>query len=77
MKANTWTWLGLLALSVLSFLIDGKTATGLILIAAGVKTTLVGWQFMDLRSAHPIWKLGFLALVLGELGLVGVLISLR
>lgn len=39
------------------------SATGFILVAAGVKAGLIAWPFMDLRSAHPVWKLDFFALL--------------
>lgn len=74
MKPNTWTWLLLLTLTVVSYCIDGRSAAGLILIAAGVKATMVGWQFMELRSAHPIWRLALAAVLTGVLALVYLLV---
>lgn len=73
MRANTCIWAVLLALSVLSFSLSGPTAAALILSAAGVKSALVGWQFMELRTAHVVWRLGLLTLLAGVLGLVWLL----
>jgi hypothetical protein len=74
MKVNTCIWAVLLALSVLSFSLSGPTAAALILSAAGVKSALVGWQFMELRTAHFVWRLGLFALLAGMLGLVWLLV---
>ena len=78
MKANTWIWTALLLLSASSFSVsesaDKNMAATLILGAAGLKSGLVGWQFMELRSAHLVWKLAFFALLAGVLGLVYLLV---
>jgi ABC-type Co2+ transport system permease subunit len=73
MRANTCIWAVLLVLSVLSFSMSGATAAALILSTAGVKSALVGWQFMELRRAHVVWRLGLFALLAGVLGLVWLL----
>lgn len=81
MKANTWTWAALLVLSVLGFLVSetapGMTAAAFILGTAGVKSGLVGWRFMELRSAHLVWKLALFALLAAVLGLVFLLMRLQ
>ena len=77
MKTNTWIWIALVLLSASSFWLSGTpqgaTVAITILGAAGVKATLVGWQFMELRSAHLAWKLGFPLLLVGTLGLICLL----
>ena len=77
MNTNTWIWAALLLLSASSFSVSGTTqgavATATILGAAGVKAALVGWQFMELRSAHLAWKLALPVLLVGTLGLICLL----
>ena len=73
MKTNTWVWVALLLLSAFSFSIGGRTAIGLVLVAAGLKSALVGRQFMELRSAHLVWTLELFALLTFVLGLVYLL----
>lgn len=77
MKSNTWIWIALMLLSASSFSVSGTargiTAALIILGAAGVKAGLVGWQFMELRSAHLAWKLAFPILLVGTLGLICLL----
>lgn len=77
MKAHTWTWAALLLLTVLGFFVSetghGATAAAFILGAAGVKSGLVGWQFMEMRSAHLVWRLALFSLLTGILGLVFLL----
>jgi hypothetical protein len=78
MKLNTGIWIALLLLSTLSFsaseTIRAGTLTIFILAAAGVKAALVGWQFMELRSAHLMWRVATFTLLAGVLGLVGTLV---
>jgi hypothetical protein len=80
MKANTWTWAALLLLTVSGFSASetahGTTAAAFILGAAGLKSGLVGWRFMELRSAHVVWKLALFALLSGVLALVLLLVRL-
>ena len=74
MKANTMTWAILVLLSAVSFSIAGASASAPILAAAGVKAAFVGWQFMELRTAHRAWAaalLTFLAALLGLIHLLG------
>lgn len=78
MKANTWTWAALLLLSVSNFSASeaahGNVAAALILSTAGLKAGLVGWQFMELRSAHVVWRLALFGLLAIVLGLVYLLV---
>lgn len=66
-RASTLTWLALIALTLTSFALSetsGVRAAVLpILLAAMVKASLVAFQFMELRSAHPVWKAAFSALL--------------
>ena len=73
MKANTIIWILLVALSATSFSIAGGSATVAILIAAGVKSTLVGWQFMELYAAHPIWRAALATFLVGLLAIIYLL----
>ena len=78
MNTNGLTWLLLVALSAGSFRAaeSGTSASAgrvvlFLVLAAALKSLLVGWQFMELRTAHPLWRAGF-ALLLG-----GYMISVR
>lgn len=66
-RTSTLIWIALVALTLTSFaLSEGSSARGAavpILIVAGVKASLVGFGFMELRSAHPAWKAAFASLV--------------
>ena len=75
MKTNSWIWIALILLSASSFSVSGKgtMATVIILGAAGVKAGLVGWRFMELRTAHVAWKLAFPILLFGTVGLLCLL----
>jgi len=77
MKANAWAWAAQLLLTVSGFSVSesahGTTAAAFILGAAGLKSGLVGWQFMELRCAHLVWKLALFALLSGVLALIFLL----
>jgi hypothetical protein len=77
MKANTWSWAVLLLLTAVSFSASDhvRSAAALILGVAGVKAALVGWQYMELHSAHPMWKAALGVILAGILGVVGVIIT--
>jgi len=74
MKTNTVCWLFLILLTitgvVASDAVHGPGAAGIILVAALGKTILVGWRFMELHTAHPLWKGAFLLLMSGLMGLL-------
>lgn len=74
MKTNTLCWLFLILLTitgvVVSDAVHGPRAAGIILLAALAKTVLVGWRFMELHSAHRIWRTGFVLLITTLLGLL-------
>lgn len=74
MKATTWSWAGLLVLTACSFAVSesapARSAASFILSMAGLKATLVAWQFMELRCAHRAWQVAFFGLLGGVLGLV-------
>ena len=75
MNANSLTLIVLVALSTASYVISGGgSATVIIFVAAWVKAALVGWQFMELRSAHPVWKWALGCLLTAILG-IGYLVS--
>ena len=67
MKANGICWVFLILLTLAGVMIsnvDQSSKTGvLIMSAALIKSTLVGWRFMELHSAHALWKVGFVAMV--------------
>lgn|GEM_PF-720345 len=62
-RASTLTWLALVTLTLTSFALSetsgARAAVLPILLAAMVKASLVAFQFMELRSAHPVWKAAF------------------
>ena len=72
------TWLTLVALTVASFAVSetsgSRAAVAAILLVAGGKALLVGFEFMELRSAHAVWKVAFASLVTL---IVGVLWAMR
>ncbi len=74
MKTNTLCWLLLILLTITGVIVSdtarGPGAAGIILVTALAKTFLVGWRFMELHTAHPLWKGSFLLLILGLLGLL-------
>lgn len=78
MRANHCV-LGLLVVLTLGLFAAGGeaglgSATLWVLPVAGLKAVLVGWQFMDLRTAHGAWKLGALLMwvvVFGTLLILG------
>ena len=79
MKTNTITWIALVGLTGVSLLVSERYqsggAAGVILAAAAVKCAVLGWEFMELRSAHWFWRAGFLGVLAGILGGVGLLIT--
>lgn len=74
MKTNTCVWVLLLSLSLLSFSASGAGAAALILSAAGIKSALVCWQFMEMRRAHAVWRLGLFTLLSSLIGLLWLLV---
>ena len=74
-RANTLIWVTLMLLTALSYSMGEKiTASGFILLLAGVKFTLVGWQFMELRHAYRRWIIGLVSLLVLVLGIAAFLI---
>lgn len=74
MNTNTLCWLLLILLTLTGVSVSGtdhgSSATAIILSAALVKSGLVGWRFMELHTAHAVWKAGFLVLITGLVGLL-------
>ncbi len=61
MKANLITWLALISLTVTGYFFSDSTLSGrtlalLILLLYGIKFLSIGFQFMELKKAHPAWK---------------------
>ena len=77
MKTNTLCWLGLILLTITGVAASGTDhrahVTLIILSAAWIKSGLVAWQFMELRTAHVLWKTGFLTLITGLVALLFLL----
>ena len=73
MNTNTAVWVALLGLTVVSFSISGHAFESLVLVTAGLKAAMVAWNFMELRTAHLVWKLGVGALITLALGLVYIM----
>ncbi len=56
---NKTTWLILISLTIIGFVFSESSLTGLALIITalyGVKFLGIGFQFMELKKAHTIWK---------------------
>lgn len=70
-RTNTVSWFLLLLLSGASLHAGGRGhgigVAALLLAAAAAKSAVVGWQYMELRSAHVLWKAGFASLLVGLL----------
>lgn len=65
LRANTVTWLALCALTLVGFFVSDSLARAAllpILAVAGAKCSLVGFQFMGLRAAHPLLRACFLVM---------------
>jgi Prokaryotic Cytochrome C oxidase subunit IV len=72
-QPNTIVWIALAVLSLASFSLGARNgafhgAHWILLLALG-KALLVGFRFMELRTAHPAWRCGFV-------GLLGILTAL-
>lgn len=67
-RANTITWITLMIMTVVNFAMGERHVAGwMILAIAGVKFSLVAWQFMELRIAKGFWSValgGVLVLIL-------------
>ncbi len=64
---NRITWLALLLLTTLSYFSSESSLPGpwifvSLLGITAVKFTGVGFQFMDLKRAHPFWQISFMLL---------------
>jgi hypothetical protein len=74
MRINTVCWLLLILLTITGVTVSGtdhgSNAAAIILMAALIKSGLVGWRFMELHTAHGLWKAGFLMLITGLVGLI-------
>lgn len=65
-RANGLVWLALIALTFVSFTVSdtlGRAALLPILAAAAGKSAMVGFQFMGLRQAHPMFRAVFAVLI--------------
>lgn len=77
MRTHAVVWTALMLLTLVAFgagesVLGGVAFTALLLVAA-VKSLLVGWHYMELRSAHPAWRLVFSLYLAGFLALFLVL----
>lgn len=77
MKLNTLCWLGLILLTLTGVMaseaMPNPVTLWIVLSAAWIKMSLVGWRFMELHSAHGLWKAGFLLMITGLVGLLCLL----
>lgn len=65
---DTLAYVALVGLTFASYAASdalGAAALSPILAVATAKSALVGFQFMGLRAAHPVWRVAFTALVGG------------
>ncbi len=65
---NTTAWIALTLLSLASFSLAARNGgfhgAHWILLLALAKALLVGFRFMELRTAHPAWKCAFVGMLL-------------
>lgn len=75
MRAHAFIWGALLLLTLTSFLtghsLPAQGAATVILALAGLKCAALGWQFMELRTAHWAWRTALFALLAAILAAVG------
>ena len=65
-RTTTISWIFLVALTVVTLFLSGirqNYAALLIMIVAASKFLVVGFQFMELKRAHPFWKFLIVAYV--------------
>lgn len=73
-RANTVAWAALMALTMLVFVLgESHAVAAAILLVAGVKFSMVGWQFMDLRHAAWPWPVGIAAFLFATCSVILVL----
>lgn len=68
-KSNIFVWVGLVAFTLLTFYSSEAIFSGtqLALILMGivvVKFTGIGYQFIELKHAHTVWKVLFVGFIL-------------
>ena len=68
-KSNIITWVLLIALTVASYLFSEGNLSGnsLVLFIMGItiiKFTGIGFQFVELKRAHTVWKVLFIGFIL-------------
>lgn len=72
--ANRWVWMILVVLTLVSFQLAPRFGSGhegaWLFPLAGGKGLLVGYRFMELRGAHPAWRLAFVSLLVALTGLL-------
>ena len=62
--ANLLTWILLVALTISAYFFSEGQLSGhwLVLTIMGIsiiKFNLIGWQFVEIKHAHPFWKIIF------------------
>ncbi len=65
-RSRTYVWVALLGLTFVSFAAGDRLARAAlvpIMIAAALKSSMVGFEFMELRRAHPLWRAAFATLI--------------
>lgn len=75
---NLITWIGLISLTGTSYLFSESqlsVSRVVLLVSAitAIKFMAVGFQFMDVKHAHLLWKIGFAFLLLLYLSLLLIL----
>lgn len=78
-KSNILTWVGLVSFTLLTFYSSEALFTGkqLVLVLMGIvviKFLGIGFQFIELKRAHTVWKVLFTGFIL-VFGLLVVLFS--
>jgi hypothetical protein len=76
-KTNLLTWIGLLGLTLTSFLardqFHGRAASTIIFTMAGIKCSTLGWNFMELRVSHWFWRAVLLTMIVAVLLIASVI----
>lgn len=71
---NTHTILLLLLLTIASFFVsDAKAIAPLLLGLGGIKFLLVAFQFVEVKHAHPFWKVMIVVFAVAAFGVIFLL----
>ncbi len=68
-RANTITWLLLVVLTITAYFFSEGNLTGITLVIfimaiTLIKFTAIGWQFVELKNSHVVWRALFAGFIL-------------